>query len=224
MTPPPVPSAPGSPRCWRPAPETSGDASRLNRAASRRSSLRFGRNTLGPVLPVGAPPSRALSAGRLAPTGRTGRSRRSHHVVHRLLAAGEQSCAAFPSQKGWRSGSPAPRPFRSGVSAVLAPRSGNERRCIPTEPPPHREDWPLSALTPLCPRAASSWWRRLRGGDQPESVIALRKSALDAVCLILSITSAIASTASSDASTLRRTTIRCSSPGDSSSSSRRVPL
>ena len=39
-------------------------------ASSRRSSLRFGRNTLGPVLPVGAPPSRALSAGRLAPTGR----------------------------------------------------------------------------------------------------------------------------------------------------------
>ena len=45
-------------------------------ASSRRSSLRFGRNTLGPVLPVGAPPSRALSAGPppgelgLAPTGR----------------------------------------------------------------------------------------------------------------------------------------------------------
>ena len=33
---------------------------------SFRSSLRFGRNTPGPVLPVGAPPSRALSAGRLA--------------------------------------------------------------------------------------------------------------------------------------------------------------
>ena len=68
-SPAPRPSAPGSPRCSRPAPETSGDASRLNRpptgrtGALLRSSLRFGRNTLGPVLPVGAPPSRVLSAG-----------------------------------------------------------------------------------------------------------------------------------------------------------------
>ena len=35
----------------------------VHHSALRRSSLRFGRNTLGPVLPVGAPPSRALSAG-----------------------------------------------------------------------------------------------------------------------------------------------------------------
>ena len=63
VAPPPVPSAPGSTRCWRPAPETAGDPSRLNRVASRRSSLRFGRNTLG------IPPSRALSAGRLAGLG-----------------------------------------------------------------------------------------------------------------------------------------------------------
>ena len=53
VNPSPVPLAPGSPRCSRPAPEATGDASRLNRAASRRSSLRFGRNTPGPVLPVG---------------------------------------------------------------------------------------------------------------------------------------------------------------------------
>ena len=64
---------------------SAGDPSRLNRVAARRSSLRFGRNTPGPVLPVGAPPSRALSAGRLAPTGRTGRPRRSHGFHHRLL-------------------------------------------------------------------------------------------------------------------------------------------
>ena len=57
----------------------------VHRVAARRSSLRFGRNTPGPVLPVGAPPSRALSAGRLAPTGRTGRSRRSRGFHHRLL-------------------------------------------------------------------------------------------------------------------------------------------
>ena len=47
-----------------------------DRVASRRSSLRFGRNTPGPVLPVGAPPSRALSAGpppgELAPPGELG--------------------------------------------------------------------------------------------------------------------------------------------------------
>ena len=54
---------------------SSGDPSRLNRpptgrtGALRRSALRFGRNTLGPVLPVGAPPSRALSAGRLTALG-----------------------------------------------------------------------------------------------------------------------------------------------------------
>ena len=98
VAPPPVPSAPGSTRCLRPAPETrakkgwgsggpaprpfrsgvyavlaprSGNERRCIPAAPLRSSLRFGRNTPGPVLPVGAPPSRALSAGRLAPTGRT---------------------------------------------------------------------------------------------------------------------------------------------------------
>ena len=48
---------------------STGDASRLNRPASRGSQLRFGRNTPGPVLPVGIPPSRALSAGRLARLG-----------------------------------------------------------------------------------------------------------------------------------------------------------
>ena len=51
---------------------SAGDPSRLNHSASLRSAFCFGRNTPGPVLPVGAAPSRALSAGRLAPTGRTG--------------------------------------------------------------------------------------------------------------------------------------------------------
>ena len=60
------PSAPGG--------GSAGDPSRLNRVASRRSSLRFGRNTPGPVLPVGAPPSRALSAGRLPGLGAHARS------------------------------------------------------------------------------------------------------------------------------------------------------
>ena len=48
----------------------------VHHSASLRSALRFGRNTPGPVLPVGAPPSRALSAGpppgELAPPGELG--------------------------------------------------------------------------------------------------------------------------------------------------------
>ena len=64
----------------------SGDASRLNRAALRRSLLRFGRNTPGPVLPVGAPPSRALSAGP---------------PPHRLLTAcGETLSGGIESNRG----------------------------------------------------------------------------------------------------------------------------
>ncbi len=80
----------------KPTRRSSGDPSRQNHSASLRSSLRFGRNTPGPVLPVGAPPSRALSGGRLAPTGRTGRSRRSPGFHHRLLTAcGETLKAAL---------------------------------------------------------------------------------------------------------------------------------
>ena len=56
----------------------------VNRVAARRSSLRFGRNTRGPVLPVGAPPSRALSAGPppggLAPPGELGLPGLGAHV------------------------------------------------------------------------------------------------------------------------------------------------
>ncbi len=48
----------------------------VHHSASLRSALRFGRNTPGPVLPVGAPPSRGLSAGpppgELAPPGELG--------------------------------------------------------------------------------------------------------------------------------------------------------
>ena len=85
-------ASPASALTWVPPPA-------VHRAAARRSSLRFGRNTPGPVLPVGAPPSRALSAGPppgglappgelgLAPTGRTGRPRRSRGFHHRLFTA-----------------------------------------------------------------------------------------------------------------------------------------
>ena len=64
---------------------STGDASRVNRATSWRSALRFGRNTLGPVLPVGAPPSRALSAGpppgELAPPGELGLTALGTHAT-----------------------------------------------------------------------------------------------------------------------------------------------
>ena len=56
-------SIPAKQPVMKPTRRSAGDPSRLNRVAARRSSLRFGGNTPGPVLPVGAPPSRALSAG-----------------------------------------------------------------------------------------------------------------------------------------------------------------
>ncbi len=105
----------------------------VTRVAARRSSLRFGRNTPGPVLPVGAPLSRALSAGRLAPTGRTGQPRRSPGFHHRLLPAplrGALRCVSVEIHSGQFS--------RWG----LLPHA-------PCQPDPHRENWasPLSALT-----------------------------------------------------------------------------
>ena len=83
---------------------STGDASRLNRAALRRSALRFGRNTPGPVLPVGAPPSRALSAGpppgELAPPGELGLTALGAHpgsrrprAVNRLPSEGAHTKA-----------------------------------------------------------------------------------------------------------------------------------
>ena len=67
---------------------SAGDASRLNRSPAARSSLRFGRNTLG------IPPSRALSAGRLAGLG-----------AHVTLSTGRSaSSASHPcSTSTWKS-------------------------------------------------------------------------------------------------------------------------
>ena len=56
------PSRPRQPAV-KPTRRSAGDPSRLNHSASLRSALRFGRNTRG------IPPSRALSAGRLAGLG-----------------------------------------------------------------------------------------------------------------------------------------------------------
>ena len=46
-----------------------------------------------------------------------------------------------------------------------------ERRSIPPEPPPHRENWPLSALTRVPPQAANTATFRVSGPDQQEPVL-----------------------------------------------------
>ena len=117
----------------KPTRRSAGDPSRLNRVASRRSSLRFGRNT------PGIPPSRALSAGRLAPTGRTGRPRRSRGFHHRLFTASLRAahrCVSVEIHPGQFS--------RWG----LLPHA-------PCQPDPHRENWasPASARTRVPPQA-----------------------------------------------------------------------
>ena len=154
----------------------------VNRVAARRSSLRFGRNTPGPVLPVGAPLSRALSAGRLAPTGRTGQPRRSPGFHHRLLPAPLRGALRCVSVEYTRASSPgggssltrlvsrAPhRPRRSPGfhHRLLTASLRAAHRCVsveihavflphaPCQPDPHRENWasPLSALTRVPPQA-----------------------------------------------------------------------
>ena len=88
-----------------------------------------------------------------------------------LLTACGKSHAAFPSQEEWGPGKPVHRPSRSGVCAGLSPRSGNERRCIPAEAAPHREDWPFSVLTSLPPPAVSphfSYSPSSEGLDSPK--------------------------------------------------------
>ena len=68
------------------------------RRFARRSALRFGRNTLGPVLPVGAPPSRALSAGpppgELAPPGELGLTALGAH------ASSTTGCQSWNQRRG----------------------------------------------------------------------------------------------------------------------------
>ena len=101
------PSSPGGGSAGDPSP------SRLNRVAARRSSLRFGRNT------PGIPPSRALSAGRLAGLGAhvgstTGCS--PHRWRRSSLRFGRNTHPA-PCQPG---ASPPPR-SRGSVHHVAAP-------------------------------------------------------------------------------------------------------
>ena len=168
-----------------PTRRSAGDPSRLNRVAARRSSLRFGRNT------PGIPPSRALSAGRLAPTGRTGRPRRSRGFHHRLFTASLRAahrcvsveihqvflphapCQPDPHRENWAS--PPPGEL-AGLGAHAGSTTGcSPRRCAPLivafrseytryssltrlvsrAPRPHRENWPLSALTRVPPPAVN---------------------------------------------------------------------
>ena len=122
---------------------SAGDPSRLNRVATRRvvrSSLTrfgFGRNTPGPVLPVGAPPSRALSAGRWGPR----QPRRSPGFHHRLLTASLRAA-------------------RRCVSVEIHPGQFSRWGLLPhapCQPDPHRENWasPASALTRVPPQAVN---------------------------------------------------------------------
>ena len=116
---------------------SAGDPSRLNRVASRRSSLRFGRNTRG------IPPSRALSAGRLAGLG-----------AH---AGSTTGCS--------------PRRFAPLIVAFRSKytRYSSLTRLVSRAPRPHRENWPTSALTRVPPPVHRVASRRssLRFGNTP---------------------------------------------------------
>ena len=108
----------------KPTRRSAGDPSRLNRIAARRSSLRFGRNTLG------IPPSRALSAGRLAGLGA--------HV------GSTTGCSPLRF-------APFCVAFRSKYT-----RYSSLTRLVSRAPRPHRENWPLSALTRVPPQAVNT--------------------------------------------------------------------
>ena len=142
-----------------------------DRVAARRSSLRFGRNT------PGIPPSRALSAGRLAGLGAHAGSTTgcSPRRCAPLIVAFRSKYTRYSSLTRLVSRAP-PQPRRSRgfhhrlftaplrvahrcasveIPLVFLPRA-------PCQPGPHREDWPhrenwaspLSALTLLCPPTA----------------------------------------------------------------------
>ncbi len=120
-------SIPAKQPVMKPAWRSAGDPSRLNRVAARRSSLRFGRNTLG------IPPSRALSAG--PPPGELGLAGLGAH------AGSTTGCS--------------PRRFASLIVAFRSQytRYSSLTRLVSRAPRPHREDWPTSALTWVPPPA-----------------------------------------------------------------------
>ena len=134
---------------WRSA----GDPSRLNRAASRRSSLRFGRNT------PGIPPSRALSAGRLAGLGAhvtssTGRSQPKNEVTWR--SAGDPSrlnrAASRRSSLRFGRNTPGIPPSRALSAGRLADLGAHVTSSTGRSQPKNEVTWPS--------RFASGWERR----------------------------------------------------------------
>ena len=148
-----------------PTRRSASDPSRPNRVAARRSSLRFGRNTLG------IPPSRALSAGRLAGLGAhadstTGYFTASLRAAHRCVSVEIHSVflphapcqpGASPASALTRIPPPAISPRRC-APLIVAFRSKYTRyssltRLVSRAPRPHRENWPASALTRVPPQA-----------------------------------------------------------------------
>ena len=83
----------------------------------------------GPARWVRSPPCSARRGAWGTPPWRCGQRKDAVSLPTPLAACGETHAAQFS-------------------------RWGLERRCIPAEPPPHREDWPLSALTRVPPQAA----------------------------------------------------------------------
>ena len=99
---------------------SAGDPSRLNRVAARRSSLRFSRNTPGPVLPVGGSSlTRLVSRAPRRPR----RSRGFHHRLFTASLRAAHRCVSVGIHPGQFS--------RWG----LLPHA-------PCQPGPHRENWP----------------------------------------------------------------------------------
>ena len=124
----------------------------VHRVASRRSSLRFGRNTLGPVLPVGASSLTRLVSR--TPTGRTGprphretgqprRSRGFHHRLLKDVTSGPPRASRASCHTDSRAGS-APGPERSRASS----RSPRSRVPLPIASPGSRGRLPLGCPAP----------------------------------------------------------------------------
>ena len=160
-------SIPAKQPVMKPTRRSAGDPSRLNRVASRRSSLRFGRNT------PGIPPSRALSAGRLTGLGAhagstTGCSPRRFAP---LVVAFRSKYTRYSSLTRLVSRAPhRPRRSRGFHHRLFTAPLRVAHRCASVEIHPGQfSRWgllprapcqpgasPLSALTPLCPQAVNA--------------------------------------------------------------------
>ena len=143
MFPSPIPLAPGSLRCLRPAPEGPGvpvphpSRSGVSAVLAPRSGSPSQEGS-GPGVPV-PHPSRSGVSAVLAP--RSGSPSQKGwwsgvpvlHPSRSGVSAVLAPRSGSPSQEGSGPGVPVLHPSRFGVSAVLAPRSGSDRRCIPAE-------------------------------------------------------------------------------------------